>query len=124
MDSAKPWSSSTSGPPGSPATRASNVRPGPMVILSSSAMAKESPVIRLSRCAPRREAQAGWASGMSGECFSDPRPVSQRVFMSGHELDGELRVARAAQRIDAPLDLGLACRKRGGADQLGAHEAL
>src|ERR1700736_4093623 len=58
-----------------------------------------------------------------GERFSDARPVSQRVFMSGHELDGELRVAPAAQRLDALLDLGLACRKRGGADQLGAHEA-
>jgi hypothetical protein len=45
--------------------------------------------------------------------FSDARPVSQRVFMSGHELDGELHVARAAQRLDALLDLGLACRKRG-----------
>ena len=56
------------------------------------------------------------ALGTLGERFSDARPVSQRVFMSGHELDGELRVARAAQRLDALLDLGLACRKRGGAD--------
>jgi hypothetical protein len=56
------------------------------------------------------------ALGTSGERFSDERPVSQRVFMSGHELDGELRVARAAQRVDTLLDLGLACRKRGGAD--------
>ena len=51
-----------------------------------------------------------------GERFSDARPVSQRVFMSGHELDGELRVAPAAQRLDALLDLGLARRERGGAD--------
>src|SRR6516162_11723216 len=64
------------------------------------------------------------ALGTSGERFPDAVPVSQRVFMSGHELDGELRVARAAQRLDALLDLGLACRKRGGADQLGADEAL
>src|SRR5262245_11987016 len=56
------------------------------------------------------------ALGVLGERFSDARPVSQRVFMSGHELDGELHVARATQRLDAPLDLGLACRKRGGAD--------
>ena len=59
----------------------------------------------------------------SGERLSDARPVGQCVFMAGHELDGELRVARAAQRLDALLDLGLGCRERGGADQFGADEA-
>jgi hypothetical protein len=54
--------------------------------------------------------------GALGERSSDAVPVSQRMFMSGHELDGELRVTRAAQRLDALLDLGLACRERGGAD--------
>src|SRR6516164_1245303 len=56
------------------------------------------------------------ALGTLGERFSDARPVSQRVFMSGHELDSELHVARATHRLDALLDLGLACRKGGGAD--------
>src|SRR5262249_20364320 len=42
-----------------------------------------------------------------GERFPDARPVSQRVFVSGHELDGELPVARATECLDALLDLGL-----------------
>src|SRR5687767_6515491 len=62
-------------------------------------------------------------SSSSGERLSDARPVSQRLFLAGHELDGELRVAGAAQRLDTLLDLGFGCRERGGADQLGAHEA-
>jgi hypothetical protein len=45
-------------------------------------------------------------------------PVLDRLFLAGHELDGELRVARAAQRLDAPLDLGLARGERGLGDHL------
>ncbi len=39
-----------------------------------------------------------------GEGLSEARPVGDRIFMARHELDGELRVPRGAQRVDTAHD--------------------
>ena len=59
----------------------------------------------------------------SEERAGNPRPIGDRFFLAGQELDGELGVAGAAQCVDAPLDLRLAGRERGGADEIGSDEA-
>src|SRR6266550_2527114 len=68
---------------------------------------------------------AGGPVGQSlAERPPDAGPIGQRLFLAWHELDGELRVAGAAQPLDALLDLGLARRKRRGANEIGCDEPL
>src|SRR5713101_3995868 len=67
----------------------------------------------------------GGAVGQSlAKCPPDAGPIGERLFLARHELDGELRVAGAAQSVDALLDLGFARRERRGADQVGGDEPL
>src|SRR5712664_258317 len=54
----------------------------------------------------------------------DAGPIGERLLLARHELDGELRVAGAAQSVDALLDLGFARRERRRADQVGGDESL
>src|SRR5262249_28184811 len=63
-----------------------------------------------------------WAG--SRQRLPDAPPVFDRLFMAGHDLDGELAVARGFKRLDAPLDLGLAGGERRLDDHLGGDELL